>query len=174
MSTVKSVFPVYYGLSLRSCAITKSRLSSHPNTPATFERPAVSAQFALGLPPLLVSKTGYQTMSLLTIERKQVGDQVVLLVLPTPDAENTPEFEEKYTACIAEGLTSVVVDVGGLAYVSSMGLRSFVSLGKDLQSKGGALRICRLNGLVKQLFQITGLIQIFQVYETVESALIRG
>ncbi len=90
------------------------------------------------------------------------------------DAENAPQFEERCTACIAEGLTSLVIDMGELAYISSMGLRTFISVGKTLQATGGALRICRLNGLVKQVFQITGLVQIFPVYESVESALIGG
>jgi anti-anti-sigma factor len=67
-----------------------------------------------------------------------------------------------------------VVDLGDLSYVSSMGLRSFVSIGKTLQGKGGALRLCRLNGLVKQVFEITGLIRSFPVYESVEAALIGG
>jgi anti-anti-sigma factor len=55
-----------------------------------------------------------------------------------------------------------------------MGLRSFVSVGKTLQSKGGALRLCRLSGLVKQVFEITGLIRTFPVYESVDSAVIGG
>jgi len=90
------------------------------------------------------------------------------------DAENTPEFEEECRACIAAGLTSLVVDLGELAYVSSMGLRSFISVAKILQGKGGALRICRMNGLVKQVFEITGLLQIFPVYDSVDAALIGG
>jgi anti-anti-sigma factor len=111
-------------------------------------------------------------MSIVTIERRQVSDQVVFLVSGRMDAENAPQFEEKCKACIAEGVNSLVVDLGGLAYVSSMGLRSFVSVGKALQSKGGALRICRLTGLVKQVFEITGLITTFPVYESVDAATI--
>jgi anti-sigma B factor antagonist len=113
-------------------------------------------------------------MAAVTIERSQVSDQVVLLVSGRMDAENAPQFEQKCTACIAEGLTSLVVDIGDLAYVSSMGLRSFISVGKTLQGKGGALRICRMTGLVKQVFQITGIIQIFPVYESLEAALKGG
>ena len=90
------------------------------------------------------------------------------------DAENAPKFEQQCRACIAEGLTGLVVDLGELAYVSSMGLRSFISVAKTLQAKGGALRICRLGGLVKQVFEITGLLELFQVYESVEAALIGG
>ena len=110
----------------------------------------------------------------MTIERKQVSDQVVFLVAGRMDAESAPQFEKKCDACIAEGVTSLVIDLGDLAYVSSMGLRSFVSIGKTLQGKGGALRICRLNGLVKQVFEITGLIRNFPVYESVEAALAGG
>ncbi len=90
------------------------------------------------------------------------------------DAENAPQFEQQCRACIAEGHTGLVVDLGELKYVSSMGLRSFVSIGKALQDKGGALRLCRLTGLVKQVFEITGLLGSFPAYDTVEAALIGG
>jgi anti-anti-sigma factor len=113
-------------------------------------------------------------MTIVTIERRQVSDQVVLLVTGRMDAESAPEFEQQCRTCIAEGLNGLVVDLGELTYVSSMGLRSFVSVAKTLQDKGGALRLCRLNGLVKQVFEITGLLRIFPVYESVEAALIGG
>jgi anti-anti-sigma factor len=113
-------------------------------------------------------------MIVVTFARTQVSDQVVLLVSGRMDAESAPQFEQGCTACISEGVTSLVVDLGELTYVSSMGLRSFVSVGKTLQGKGGALRICRMNGLVKQVFEITGLIRSFPVYESVEAAVIGG
>ena len=110
----------------------------------------------------------------MTIERRQIANQVLLLVSGRMDAETAPQFEEKCKACISEGITNLVVDLGELAYISSMGLRSFVFVAKTLKGKGGALRICRLTGLVKQVFEITGLIQTFEVYESVESALTGG
>ena len=102
----------------------------------------------------------------------QVSDRVVLVVSGRMDAENAPEFEDRCNACIAAGHTVLVADLSGLAYVSSMGLRSFLSVAKTLQSKGGALRLCCLKGLVKQVFEITGLMQVFSVYESVESAVL--
>jgi anti-sigma B factor antagonist len=113
-------------------------------------------------------------MSIVTIERRQVSDQVVLLVSGRMDADNAPQFEQECRACIAEGFTGLVVDLAELKYVSSMGLRCFVSVGKTLRDKGGALRICRLTGLVKQVFEITGLSGSFPIYESVEAALIGG
>ena len=99
---------------------------------------------------------------------------MVLLVSGRMDAESAPQFEEKCRACIAEGITVLVVDLGELTYVSSMGLRSFVFIAKTLQQRGGALRICGLKGLVKQVFEITGLLGIFPVYESLEAALLGG
>jgi anti-anti-sigma factor len=113
-------------------------------------------------------------MTIVTIERMHVSGQVVILVSGRMDAETAPQFEQQCRACIAEGLTGLVVDLGELTYVSSMGLRSFISVAKALKDKGGALRICRLSGLVKQVFEITGLLGSFSVYESVEAALIGG
>jgi len=113
-------------------------------------------------------------MTIVTIERSQLSDQVVLLVSGRMDAEAAPEFEDQCKACIAEGRTVLVDDLGELKYVSSMGLRSFISVAKTLQAKGGALRLCRLGGLVKQVFEITGLLVLFQVYESVDAALAGG
>jgi len=110
----------------------------------------------------------------LSIERTEASDYVVLIVSGRMDAENAAQFEKQCNDCIAEGHTSLVADLGGLAYISSIGLRSFLAVAKTLQSKGGALRLCCLKGLVRQVFEITGLMQAFSVYESVESAVLRG
>jgi len=112
--------------------------------------------------------------SSLVIEQRQILNQSVFFVSGRLDAGNAPSFEQNCKAWIAEGHTSLLLDLGELAYVSSMGLRTFLSLAKTLQSKGGALRLCRLNGLVKQVFEITGMTRVFSIYESAESALIGG
>jgi anti-anti-sigma factor len=106
----------------------------------------------------------------LSIRRTQVSDQVLLTVSGRMDAESAHLFQEQCGECIAEGHTSLIADLAGLSYVSSMGLRTFISVAKTLQAHGGTLRLCCLRGLVKQVFEITGLMNVFPVYETVESA----
>jgi anti-anti-sigma factor len=106
----------------------------------------------------------------LVVERRQISNQDVFFVSGRMDAESTPQFEQNCREWIAEGRTLLIVDLGGLAYVSSMGLRSFLSIAKTLQGKGGALRICRLTGLVKQVFEITGLTKTLPIYESAEAA----
>jgi anti-anti-sigma factor len=110
--------------------------------------------------------------SSLNIERTQVSSQAVLVVSGRMDAENADLFEEKCQECIAEGHAILVADLSGLTYISSMGLRSFLSVAKTMQGKGGSLRLCCLKGLVKQVFEITNLLPIFNVHESVESAVL--
>ena len=110
----------------------------------------------------------------MTIEQTQVGDKIVLHVAGRMDAENAVQFERQCESCISEGFTSLVIDLGDLTYVSSMGLRSFVAAAKKLRDKGGDLRICRLTGLVRQVFEITRLNQLFPPHDSVESALMEG
>jgi anti-anti-sigma factor len=109
-----------------------------------------------------------------TIASRQVGEKVVLVVAGRMDAENAPEFTKECEAWISKGISRLVVDVGDLSYVSSMGLRSFMAIGKSVQDKGGKLLICRQTGLVKQVFEITRMNTIFPPHESVESALAEG
>jgi anti-anti-sigma factor len=105
-----------------------------------------------------------------TIERKLISDHEVLVVSGRMDAENAPQFEKECNARIAEGRNTLVIDAGDLSYVSSMGLRCFVSVAKTLKVRGGELRICCLHGLVNQVFEITGLKRSLRIFESLESA----
>src|ERR1700732_2772454 len=80
-----------------------------------------------------------ENIAIVTIDRRQVSDQVsdqvVFLVSGRMDAETAPQFEQQCRVCIAEGHAGLVVDLGELTYISSMGLRSFVSVAKTLRDK---------------------------------------
>ena len=52
--------------------------------------------------------------------------------------------------------TKLVVDLAGVQYVSSAGLRVFLMLAKKLQKSQGALVLCNLTPSVKEVFDIAG------------------
>lgn len=113
-------------------------------------------------------------MSIVTIDRTVVRDKVVLRVAGRMDAESTQMFEAQCESCIAEGYSSLVLDLSDLTYVSSMGLGAIVRVAKQLRDGGGDVRICCLTGLVRQLFEITRLNHVFPAHDSVESALMEG
>jgi anti-anti-sigma factor len=128
----------------------------------------------MGIAIIEVPRDPRHPRSTVTIDCTQIGDKVLLHVVGRMDAESSPQFERQCDSCISEGATSLVVDLGDLSYVSSMGLRSFVAVAQKLKSKGGELRICRLTGLVRQVFEITRLNQVVPIYDSVESAVMGG
>ena len=109
--------------------------------------------------------------SIVTIERVRIGNNVVLHLVGRMDVDGATYFEPECDSCIADGFATLIVDFSSLAYISSMGLRSVVTVAKKLKDKGGELRICGLTGLVRQVFEITRLVQLFPIYDSVELAL---
>ena len=107
----------------------------------------------------------------MTIESSHNGPNVVLKVIGRMDAGNAQAFEEACTGWVNQGTKSLIIDMSELAYVSSMGLRAFVVVGKLLQEKGGTLRLSALTGLVKQVFEITRLSNAFPMHDSVDAAL---
>jgi len=87
------------------------------------------------------------------------------------DHVTSPEFEAACDKVLGEGANTLVLDFSELAYVSSAGLRSVLLVGKKFKTKGGRVFICGLNKMVKDVFQISGFISIFPVFENREAAL---
>lgn len=87
------------------------------------------------------------------------------------DALNATAFEEACTSWIQKGVYELILDMAGLQYISSLGLRSFVVIGQQTKQNGGSLQLCGMTGLVKQVFDITRVASLFPMHDTVASAL---
>lgn len=105
------------------------------------------------------------------IEPTELEKAVLLKVIGRMDAENSHQFEEACQRWLAQDVKHLIADLEGLEYVSSMGLRSFLSVAQKLQSASGSLILCGLHGLPRQVFEMTRLISLFPVFETPQQAL---
>jgi anti-sigma B factor antagonist len=105
------------------------------------------------------------------IEPTQLDKAVLLKVTGRMDAESAPEFEQACERCIQQGSLHLIAELSGLQYVSSMGLRSFLTVAQKLKSHSGTLSLCGLQGLPRQVFEMTKLIGLFPVYQSTDEAL---
>jgi len=87
------------------------------------------------------------------------------------DGENASRFEWVCTEGIESGALHLILDVVEMDYVSSMGLRGFLTAAKELHARGGKVTLCGLHGLPKQVFEITHLLPMFGQAETTDQAL---
>lgn len=79
------------------------------------------------------------------------------------DANNCAQAEEAFEACIAQGGTKIIADMGGLDYISSAGLRVFLAAIKKT-APDGFVHLCNLQPQVAQIFEITGFNSIFRIF----------
>lgn len=57
----------------------------------------------------------------------------------------------------------IVMECGGLEYISSSGLRIFLSILKDVKAKGGTLVLRHVNNEIRNIFTITGFHKLFTI-----------
>lgn len=88
---------------------------------------------------------------------------VVLLVSGRLDFGHAKDFEATLTACVgdaAAGGLALILDLAGLDYVSSAGLRSLMVGAKAARSQDVGFHVCSLAQDVAEIFRISGLDQI--------------
>lgn len=94
-------------------------------------------------------------------------DQVTLLIVSgRVDSNNAEQLGEALVREIDQGKTSLVLDLSGVDYMSSAGLRELVSAYKRAQNEKGDLRIAQPSARVLELLEVAGLDSVFQIYST--------
>lgn len=103
-----------------------------------------------------------------TSEKK--GDHLVVTIKGRMDAVTAPDFEKNCGEAIDAGEKSLIIDMGGLEYISSAGLRGILATAKKLKATGGQIAFANLSGMVQEVFAISGFTTMFPVHDTVEEA----
>ena len=122
------------------------------------------------LPRQVVSK-GIEEETMEIVNAGKNREWLVIYVKGRIDAVSSPEFEKKLTDWINEGENHLIVDFGGLEYISSAGLRSVLGTAKKLKAKDGKLVVSDLRDTVKEVFDISGFSTIIPISDTVEGAI---
>lgn len=82
-----------------------------------------------------------------------------------------PDAQDQLSRLIENGELKILVNFEKLDYISSAGLRVLLIAAKQLNAVGGEMRICSLNGIVKEVFEISGFVSIFKVFGSESEAL---
>jgi anti-anti-sigma factor len=72
---------------------------------------------------------------------------------------------------VLEGSTKLIIDCGGLEYVSSMGLGMLVRVNSRMKKLGGEVKLAAVHGPVAQVLKVVGLNRLFEIHPTVEAAI---
>lgn len=80
------------------------------------------------------------------------------------DSLAAPELEERLRDAVVGHVRRFLMDLTGVDYVSSAGLRVFLAFAKLVRRAGGELRFCGLQAEVKQVFDLTGFTNILAIH----------
>lgn len=105
------------------------------------------------------------------IQREQREGVELLRLLGRLDAVSAPEAEQAFRDVLSEGSEYVLVDLSEVEYMSSGGIRAMIMFSRGLSSRDGRLKLCGLSPFVKQVFEISNLNQVFEIYPTPEDGL---
>ncbi|OGV70638.1 MAG: hypothetical protein A3K19_01005 [Lentisphaerae bacterium RIFOXYB12_FULL_65_16] len=106
----------------------------------------------------------------MTIVESRQGDVLILKVKDRLDSTTAGAFEKHVTGAIEGGSRLIVLDCAELNYVSSAGLRAFLTGAKLAKSKQGRLVIGCPQVQVKEILDMTGFSGILPISATLEAA----
>ncbi len=78
------------------------------------------------------------------------------------DTAAAAEFAKAVDA-IPSDIGKVQFDFSDLEFIASSALRAMVTLGKRLASSGGAIEVTGANEFVRDVFEMTGLVEVFTI-----------
>ncbi len=99
------------------------------------------------------------------------GDIVIMKVEGELDALVAPKLKDKITKEMENGTKKFVIDFENLVHINSLAmgiLRGKLKLVKDI---GGDIKLVKLSDHIKGIFEMIGLDEIFEIFESEEEAI---
>ena len=97
----------------------------------------------------------------MTILKKQDDKTLCLALAGHLDTLSAPQLEAELKSSL-DGADSLVLDLEGLDYISSAGLRVLLSAHKRMSGKGG-MKVRNVNEVVQEVFSVTGFDDILDI-----------
>jgi anti-sigma B factor antagonist len=109
-------------------------------------------------------------MADLVIDTRTVDGTPVLDLSGEVDSYNSPKLRERMVALIDEGKANLVINMAAVDYIDSTGLGTLVGGLKRASEKGGTIRIVCPNEQIYKVFNITGLVKVFPMFDSEQAA----
>lgn len=107
---------------------------------------------------------------MLDINVAGIDNATLIEVSGRVDSMTALQFGEALMAPIEEGHSNIVLDLVGVEYMSSAGLREIVAALKAAKRHSGDLRIAQPSERVLEVFEMAGLDTILQIYASQNEA----
>lgn len=105
------------------------------------------------------------------IEATQRATVQVVSIQGSVDAMTARELTDFLQKKIDDGHAKIIIDLGGVGFMSSAGLRAVLIALKETRRKSGDLRLAGAQSGVEKILKMSGFNMILKTFPTVEEAL---
>ncbi len=106
------------------------------------------------------------------LKTKKVKNVIVIYLSGRLDVHLSADVEKEINKIISdEQNCNLLLNLNDVEYMSSSGLRIFVSTMRILKESKRRLALCNMNAAVKKIFEVVELMDMFDIYESEEEAL---
>lgn len=108
---------------------------------------------------------------MLNVSESRQDDVVIVTLQGRLDQMGAPGFEKTGLNLIQGGARRVLLDMAGVEYISSAGLRTLLVMAKMMKGVQGRLLLCCLTPMVREVMEISGFDKVLASAENRDTAL---
>ena len=105
------------------------------------------------------------------ITKNTIGDTTVLHLSGRLDLNTSGEVKDAIKELLSGGVKKIILNLTRVDFINSSGLGVLVSTLKDVRLTNGRLALTNLSPYVREIFDITQLSNVFDIYDDEEVAL---
>jgi anti-anti-sigma factor len=110
----------------------------------------------------------------MALAQRNLADACVISPAGRLDHENAEAFRAELTPQVeasADAGRAIVLDLSGMEYVSSAGLRCFMLAAREARARKGRILVAAMQPVVAEIFQISRFDRVLEVFPTLREAL---
>ena len=98
------------------------------------------------------------------------GEVPVVTLTGRLDGFGAQQLDESLREIVPDDTRSVILNLAGVGYLSSAGIRVFLTLKKRLKQRGGTLVLANVGEFPRNVLEMAGFLNVFEVYQSVKDA----
>jgi anti-sigma B factor antagonist len=106
----------------------------------------------------------------MTVNIRSVGGVHIVELAGELDANTSPAAQQQILPLATDG-GKIILDMGGVTFMSSAGLRLLLSTYRQVMTQKGVVALANLSEDLKDTMSMTGFLSFFSVHDTVDDAL---
>lgn len=104
------------------------------------------------------------------VRQEKINDIVVCVPEGEININTSPELRKIFEGIIKNNDKKVLINFTAVSYIDSSGLATLIEMLQRLKGIGGRMRFSNIDQKIKNLFEITKLSKLFDIFDTQDSA----